>query len=56
MKLLDTPLFKTENNAIHSAKYDCLIDWNNFEKTFRHVSREKYSFLLVKTLLKEHYI
>ena len=54
MKLLDTHVFKTENYGTRSAKYNCITDWYDFKKLFRHVSHEKHPFLSFKPLLKEH--
>ena len=56
MKLLGTTLFKSQKYQTGSAKYNYIVDWNNFKKIFGHVPQQKYSFLLVKTLFKEHYL
>ena len=33
-KLLDTPCFSANFYGTQSAKYYCIIDWNNFKKQF----------------------
>ena len=33
-KLLDIPYVKTDAYGTRSAKYHCIIEWNNFKKTF----------------------
>ena len=37
-KLLDIPYVKTDAYDTQSAKYQCIIDWNNFKKTFSNLS------------------
>ena len=35
-KLLDTPCFSTNFYGTQSAKYHCIIDWNNFKNNPPH--------------------
>ena len=54
--LLDTPLFNTDTYGTKSAKYRCIVDWNNFRKTFPHLLLTDCTYFNVKKLLKEHFI
>ena len=55
-KLLDIPYVKTDAYDTQSAKYQCIIDWNNFKKTFSNLSPAEHRNSKIKALLKKHFL
>ena len=55
-KLLDTPCFSTNFYGIQTAKYHCIIDWNNLKKQFSTVTPLEHAHSAIKSLLKKHFL
>ena len=55
-KLLNIPCVKTDAYGTQSAKYHCIIDWNNFKKTFSNLSPAEHRNPKIKVLLKKHFL
>ena len=55
-KLLDIPYIKKDAYETQSAKYHCIIDWNNFKKTFSNLSPDKHRNTKIKAILKKHFL
>ena len=55
-KLLHIPYVKTEAYGRQSAKYQCIIDWSNFKKTFSNLSPAKYRNPKIKALFKMQFL
>ena len=53
--LLDIPYVKKDAYETQSAKYCCIIDRNNFKKTFLNLSPDKHGNTKLKALLKKHF-
>ena len=46
---------RTDTYGTQSAKYHCIIDWNNFKKTFSNLSPAEHKNPKIKALLKKHF-
>ena len=55
-KILDTPSFKTEMYGTQSVKYHCIIDWNQFKRTFTELPETDYTYSKIKSILTNHYL
>ena len=55
-RLLDVPVFNTNTYGTHSSKYHCIVDWNNFRKTFPSLPPAECTYFNVKKLLKERFL
>ena len=55
-KLLDIPYIKKDAYETQSAKYHCIIDWNNFKKAFSNLSPDKHRNTKIKVILKKHFL
>ena len=55
-RLLDVPFFNTDAYGTHSSKYHCIIDWNDFRRTFSSLLSTEFTYFNVKRLLKERFL
>ena len=55
-KLLNTSCVKTDAYGTQSAKYHCIIDWNNFKKTFSNLNPAEHRNPKIKALLKKQFL
>ena len=55
-KILDTPLYKTNTYGTHSAKYHCIVDWNQFKRIFPNLSETDYTYSKLKSLIKQYFL
>ena len=55
-RILDTPLYKTNTYGTHSAKYHCILDWNQFERIFPNLSEIDYTYSKLKSLIKRYFL
>ena len=54
--LLDIPHFSTNYYGTHSAKYNCIKDWNKFRNNFPSTLLNQCYYLPVKKLLTKHIV
>ena len=54
-RVLCIPCFSPNFYCLQSAKYHCIIDWNNFKKQFPMVTPLECIHSATKSLLKEHF-
>ena len=52
----DTPLYKANTYGTHSAKYHCIVDWNQFRSIFPNLSETYYSYSKLKSLSKQYFL
>ena len=55
-KLFNIPYVKADAYGIQSAKCHCIINWNNFKKTFSNLSPAEHRNPKIKALLKKHFL
>ena len=55
-RILDTPLYKTNTYGTHSAKYHCIVDWNQFKRIFPKLSETDYTYSKLKLLTKRYFL
>ena len=55
-RILDTPLYKTNTYGTHSAKYHCILDWNQFKRIFANLSETDYTYWKLRSLIKQYFL
>ena len=55
-RILDTPLYKTNTYGTHSAKYHCILDWNQFKRIFPNLSETDYTYSKLRSLIKRYFL
>ena len=55
-RILDNPLYKTSTYGTHSAKYHCILDWNQFKRIFPNLSETDHTYSKVKSLIKRYFL
>ena len=55
-RILDTPLYKTNTYGTHSAKYHCILDWNQFKRIFPNLSETDYTYSKFRSLIKRYFL
>ena len=55
-RILDTPLYKTNTYGTHSAKYHCILDWNQFKRIFPNLSETDYTYSKLRSLIKLYFL
>ena len=53
-KLLHISTIRTDRYYKQSAKYNCILNWNKFQKHFHGVNLDELSHSKLKTLIKNH--
>ena len=54
--LLDISFVNTQIYGTQSAKYNCIMDWNNFRNNFPHIPWHKRTYTVVKRQVKKYLI
>ena len=54
-RILDTLLYKKNTYGIHSAKYHCILDWNQFKRIFANLSETDYTYSKLRSLIKQYF-
>ena len=55
-RILDTPLYITNTYGTHSAKYNFIVDWNQFKRIFPNLSGTGYTYSKLKSLIKQYFL
>ena len=55
-RILDTPLYKTNTYGTHSAKYHCIVDWNQFKRIYSNLSETDCTYSKLKSLITRSFL
>ena len=55
-RILSTSLYMTNTYGTHSAKYHCIVDWNQFKRVFPNLSETEYTYSKLKSLIKQYFL
>ena len=55
-RILDAPLYKRSTYGTHSARYYCIVDWNQFKRIFPNLSETDYTYSKLKSSIKQYFL